>query len=381
MTTVYWQRHQALHCENSTAPCDDELRIRCSRYYLPSIALSGPCFVDAGIICMMDGKPTSRQSKSSRRRSQRTDKSSKTSLLASILYPSTSYLGCWVSGLLFLPQWMNAEISDSIIVGTSTPVSIIFPLMTAIVLTWIFTGISSHYIPSSSTSTAPLAAKMVLWYGLTIVAGLHALQVTEVSARVLSSFVTLICWVVGGWHSFEMKKVQAVQQHRGQQHRDPPTPSFHCMINGVSRASLLFLLPVVVVSLGLPHMLSNLLRTILSQDNEDFFLLNDLDEFPEQDYLVTYIRVFGVCQLAMVAMIVQWRDDMIIHGGVHRHNKYLTYLPLMQLLLTSLPAYGLGTMVAFERDDDVSIQIGHCVMLMAVTGISAWIAVRLTMVA
>lgn len=376
MTAVQWQSHQALHFENSTAPCDDALRI--SRYYIPSMALSGPCFVDEGIICMMDGKTASRQRKPSRRRSQHTDKSSTISLL----YPSSSSLGCWVSCLLFWPLWMNEHDSDSLIEfqeEMAAPVSILLPLMTAIALTWIFTSMSSHYIPSSSTSTAPLAAKMVLWYGLTVVAALHICQAMDASTWVLSSFATVACWIIGGWHSFEMKKSQAVQQHQIQQ-RCLPTPSFHSMINGVSRASLLLLLPVAVVSLGLPHMLTNLLRNILSQQNEDSLWLQDLDELPARDYLVTCIRVFGVCQLSMAAMIVQWRDDMLIHGEISAHKKYITYLPLIQLLLASLPAYALGTMLSFERDD-ISILVGHCVMLMAVTGMSAWIAERLTMVA
>jgi hypothetical protein len=102
-----------------------------------------------------------------------------------------------------------------------------------------------------------------------------------------------------------------------------------------------------------------------------------LDEYP-RGHLVFFIRIFGVNQLAMAAMILQWRDDMLAQGLYSgNEKKAMMYLPLAQLLLTSLPTYALGAMMSFGKD--VSIQLGYGIMFLAVAGTSVWTGVRMVM--
>jgi hypothetical protein len=189
---------------------------------------------------------------------------------------------------------------------------------------------------------------------------------------------TIICWILGGWHAFELKQHQAAQQKqkRLQPHIDTLTPSLQDTINAVSRASLFLSLPVAMISLGLPRVLSNWMTTTMMHRNEGMLWLQ-LDEYP-RDHLVFFIRIFGVNQLAMAAMILQWRDDMLAQGLYSgTEKKSMMYLPLAQLLLTSLPTYALGAMMSFGKD--VSIQVGYSIMLLAVAGTSVWTGVRMVM--
>jgi hypothetical protein len=287
-------------------------------------------------------------------------------------------LGAFGSFLLVLSLWMHWRDNDFFNAfpdEASTPVSCILPLMAGVGLCCLFTADVSSF----SSSVAPLTAKVVRWYGLTIVAALHVGQVSEAATRVLLVSATIICWILGGWHSFELKQHQAARQKQKrpqQPHIDPFTPSLQDTIIAVSRASLFLSLPVAMISLGLPRVLSNWMTATMMRRNEGMLWL-PLDEYP-RGHLVFFIRIFGVNQLAMAAMILQWRDDMLAQGLYSgNEKKAMMYLPLAQLLLTSLPTYALGAMMSFGKD--VSIQLGYGIMFLAVAGTSVWTGVRMVM--
>lgn len=335
-------------------------------------------FVDEENVCRMAAHDSLRKVHSTRRRKQQRSSFSSSHIPSSIL----GYLG---ASLLVLPLWMHVQEHDSWTEFSeviSAPSSVTIPLMASIGLSWLFTVIAPRMFPSLVTPLAIETAMVVLWYGLTIVAALQAFQVSEASTRVLSISVTIVCWILAGWHAFEWKIEQEARQQQRPRQESLPALSPQSLISGMTRASLVVTLPLAMVYVGLPHMLSHwiTMTTVMMQRKEDLFWLQTSHQYPDDNIVVVLLlRIVGVAQLALAAMIVQWRDDMVQgYYSSGNENKSMVYLPLVQLVVISLPTHALGAILSFEKDDPL-IQLGHGIMFMAIAGTSVWMGVRMMM--
>jgi hypothetical protein len=182
-------------------------------------------------------------------------------------------------------------------------------------------------------------SKVTLLYGLAVWAMGHALLSASSSSSPSHDHHRLlwlgggglVCWMLAGWEAYAWKeqrqpqkqKQQKVQQQSTtctatavssspedaiQQQQQQQRQELQSMARDVSRVSLMATLPLLVALLGLPNTVA---RTVLAGAWSSSNNYNEHDHdllLQQQEELVAWMRLFGICQLAYVVLLLDWND-------------------------------------------------------------------------
>lgn len=237
-------------------------------------------------------------------------------------------------------------------------------------------------------------SKVALLYGMAILAAGQAL--TNYAIRIPCSGIAVVFWFLAGWESWmtwdttdtlptspsTVKSKSSTilndfnSSHEMQQQQNHLLLQY--LVDDVAQTAIAVTLPLLIATLGIPHMLSELLlkpstQQLLERDEEEWTTTTST--------LFLSIRLFGVCQFAFAVLIMDWKGRMRWslqqqqqqqqQSRLHQpYNPFLLWLPLFHLVIVNVPLY-LSIMTNME---DMML-LGACLVI-GQMGVGVWMIFR-----